>query len=228
MGVERETPLLDAAALGANFTNEGGAYGTVRLLKNVMGLWLLESCRKEWADAGRSLDVDLLVSAIAAVSGFGGFVYPDAERFFNPSSMLAALRATLDETKQDAPEEPVLIAKVILDSLELRYASVVRTIESLTGRAVPGIHIVGGGSQNDYLNQATADAADRPVLAGPAEATAAGNLLVQAIASGDVASLAEGRELLSRALTPRRFEPKNAAPWAEAKRHYAEIEAAAG
>lgn len=228
VGVERETPLLDDAALRANFTNEGGAYGTVRLLKNVTGLWLLESCRKEWADAGRSLDVDLLVSAVAAVSGFGGLVYPDAERFFNPPSMVAALRATLKETKRDAPEDPVLIAKVILDSLALRYASVVRTIESLTGRPVPGIHIVGGGSQNDYLNQATADAAGRPVLAGPVEATAAGNVLVQAIASGDVASLAEGRALLSRALTPRRLEPKNAAAWSEAERRYAEIEAAAG
>ena len=113
--------------------------------------------------------------------------------------MVAELQASLRETGQPAHEDPVLLAKVVLDSLALRYASVVHTIEALTGRSVPGIHVVGGGSRNDYLNQATADATGRPVLAGPVEAAVAGNLLLQAIAAGDVASVAEGRRVLARA-----------------------------
>jgi len=224
VGVERAEPLLSAAAQQANFTNEGGAFGSVRLLKNVMGLWLLESCRKEWAGAP---ELEALLRAVAGVRDFAGFVYPDAERFFNPASMLRELRSELVETEQPAPEDPVLLTKVVLDSLALRYASVVRKIEELTGAAVPGIHIVGGGSRNDYLTQATADAAGRPVLAGPVEATATGNLLVQAIANGEIASLGAGRRLLAEVFQPRRFEPRNAAVWREAARRYDEMEEAA-
>jgi rhamnulokinase len=210
----------------ANFTNERGAGGTVRFLKNVMGLWLLESCRKEWDAAGVGVDLGELLRAVAEVDGPVGFVFPDAERFFNPPSMVGALRAALEETGQRPTEDPVRLAKVILDSLALRYASVVETIESLTGRAVPGIHVVGGGSRNEYLSQATADAAARPVLAGPVEATAAGNLLVQSIAAGELSSLADGRRLLARAFPPRRFEPGDGPTWAEARRRYREVEAA--
>ena len=122
------------------------------------------------------------------------------------------------------PDDPARIARVVLDSLALRYASVVRTIEGLTGEGVPGLHIVGGGCQNDYLNQATADAAGRPVLAGPAEATATGNLLVQAVAYGGIASLAQGRRLVAQAVRPRRFEPREGPGWKEAAERYREIE----
>jgi rhamnulokinase len=225
VGVERGAPLVDEAVAGANFTNEGGAFGTVRFLKNVMGLWMLESCRREWEAAGRAQDLEALLRGVEAVSGCAGFVYPDHPRFFNPSSMVAELRASLVETGQAAPDDPVRLAKVILDSLALRYASVIATIEALTGQSVPGVHVVGGGSQNAYLNQATADAAGRPVLAGPVEATATGNLLVQAIACGELRSLAEGRQLLRRSVEPRRFEPRQAGAWAEAAGRYREIEA---
>lgn len=227
VGVERDEPLLGDAVARANFTNEGGAYGTLRFLKNVMGLWLLESCRAEWGEAADGSDGGTLLEAVAGARGFAGFVYPDAERFFNPASMARELRSALADTGQAAPEAPALLAKVVLDSLALRYASVVRTIEELTGSAVPGIHIVGGGSRNDYLNQATANAAGRPVLAGPVEAAVAGNLLVQSIASGEIASLAEGRRLLAQAFQPRRFEPRGAPEWAEAAHRYREVEAAA-
>lgn len=227
VGVERQAPLLGAAAERANFTNEGGAFGTFRCLKNVMGLWLLESCREEWARAGSGGDLDALLAAVAEVHSFPGFVYPDAPGFFSPPGMVAALQAALESTGQRPPGEPVLLAKVVLDSLALRYASVVRTLQSLIGEAVAGIHVVGGGSRNDYLNQATANATGLPVLAGPAEATAVGNLLVQSIAGGEIASLAAGRELLFRALPPRRFEPRQTKEWAKAAARYAEIEAAA-
>jgi rhamnulokinase len=122
----------------------------------------------------------------------------------------------------------VLLAKVVLDSLALRYASVLETLERLGGRPVPGVHVVGGGSRNDYLNQATADAACRPVLAGPAEAAAAGNVLVQAVTCGEIASLADGRARLARGAGTRCFAPRRAAAWAEATRRYREVEARYG
>jgi rhamnulokinase len=140
--------------------------------------------------------------------------------------MVGELQASLRETGQAAPDDPVLLAKVVLDSLALRYASVVRAIEALAGRPVPGIHIVGGGSRNDYLNQAAADASGRPVLAGPVEAAAGGNVLIQALAAGEVPSLLEGRRRLARAAPPRRFEPRNASAWEQAAQRYGEVESA--
>ena len=224
VGVERPSALVNDAVARANFTNEGGAFGTTRFLKNVMGLWILDSCRHEWAERGLSVDIEGLLAAAAAIERPPGLVFPDHPRFFNPASMTAELQAALAETGQRVPDDPARIARVVLDSLALRYASVVRTIESLTGEGVPGLHIVGGGCQNDYLNQATADAAGRPVLAGPAEATATGNLLVQAVASGRLASLAEGRRLVAQAVRPRRFEPRDSPGWKDAAERYREIE----
>jgi rhamnulokinase len=206
VGVERDEPILTGAARDANLTNEAGVFGTVRLLKNVMGLWLLEGCRREWGTA--AADLPALLEAVAAVPGSVGVVDPDARRFFNPPSMVAEVQGALRETGQAVPDDPVRLAKVVLDSLALRYASVVRSLEAVGGRPIPGIHVVGGGSRNDYLNQATADAAGRPVLAGPVEAAVRGNLLLQAMAAGDVASLAAGREVLARSDPPRRFEPR--------------------
>jgi rhamnulokinase len=138
--------------------------------------------------------------------------------------MTAELQGALAETGQRVPDDPARLTRVVLDSLAFRYASVVSTIEALSGEAVPGIHIVGGGCQNDYLNQATADAAFRPVLAGPAEATATGNLLLQAVATGRLTSLAEGRRLVTHGVRPRRFEPRDRPLWSEAAERYREIE----
>ena len=224
VGVERETPLVNTAVAEANFTNEGGACGTLRFLKNLMGLWILESCRKEWAERGHAAEYESLLASVAATEDVPGVLYPDDPRFFNPESMMAEVQGALAETGQEVTDEPARLAKVVLDSLAFRYASVVRTIEGLTGQPVPGIHIVGGGCQNDYLNQATADAAGRPVVAGPAEATATGNLLLQSIASGRLASLAEGRRVVARAVKPKRFEPRERPGWSEAAGRYREIE----
>lgn len=225
VGVEREAPLVNAAVLAANFTNEGGAFGTLRFLKNMMGLWILESCRKEWAGRGTAAEYEDLLEAAGAIEDVPGILYPDHPRFFNPGSMVAEVQGALAETGQNVTEEPARLAKVVLDSLAFRYASLVRTVETLTGQPVPGIHIVGGGCRNDYLNQATADAARRPVRAGPAEATAMGNLLLQSVASGQLASLAEGRRVVARAVEPKRFEPRERPGWSEAAALYDEIEA---
>jgi rhamnulokinase len=229
IGVERQTPLLQPAVAEANFTNERGAFGTIRFLKNVMGLWLLESCRKEWAAAGFTDDLPILLQRVAAAPATApaGVIYPDNPRFFNPVSMTRELRAALTDSGQPSTFDPVTLTKIILDSLALRYATVLDTIEALTGTAIPGIHIVGGGSQNEYLNQATANAAQRPVLAGPVEATAAGNIIVQAMADETIASIADARAMLRETVKPRRFEPRDAEAWREAAMRYREIEAQA-
>jgi rhamnulokinase len=224
VGIERSAPLLGDAVARANFTNEGGAFGTIRFLKNVMGLWILESCRREWEAAGRGSDLPALLRTAAALEEPPGVVFPDDARFFNPASMSGELRAALAATGQPVADEPAQLTRVILDSLALRYASVVGTIEALAGERVPGIHVTGGGCRNDYLNQATADASCRPVLAGPVEATATGNLLLQAVASGRLGSLAEGRRLVA---TPRRFEPRAGTGLEAVAERYRAIEARA-
>jgi len=227
VGVERDEPVLSDTAARAALTNEAGVFGSVRLLTNVMGLWLLESCRREWEAEGRGRDLPSLLAGVERVPESAGVVFPDDRRFFAPDSMVRELRGALRDTTQADTDDPERLTKVILDSLALRYAAVVTAIERVTGRAIPGIHIVGGGSMNAYLNQATADASGREVLAGPVEATAAGNLLVQAIAAGTVASLAEGRRLIALATPPTRFEPRHPGRWARAARVYGDIAARA-
>lgn len=208
VGVERLSPLVNRDVERENFTNEGGAFQTVRFLKNVMGLWLLESCRKEWQSAGRDVAYGTLLDEVAKLpTGADEVIFPDDQRLFNPTSMLAALGQQLQEAGARLPESPAQVTKLILDSLALRYAQVIETIERLQGEPVLGIQIVGGGSQNAYLNQATADASGKPVLAGPVEATAGGNVMVQAIAAGRFANLAEARAHVRGALPFARFEP---------------------
>ena len=224
VGVERETPLLDADVMRANVTNERGVGGTFRFLKNVAGLWLLESCRREWIAAGLDADLPTLLATLDASSPVRGLIDPDAPELLHPPSMVRALSRTLADTRQPTADDPVAMTKVLLDSLALRYASVVRTLESLTRQSIAGIHITGGGALNDYLNQATANATGRLVLAGPVEATAIGNLLVQAQACGLVSSVADGRHAVAAAFTPRRFEPRDSARWRDATERYGEIE----
>jgi rhamnulokinase len=224
VGIERAEPLVNEVVARANFTNEGGVFGTIRFLKNVMGLWILDSCRREWAEKGLASDLETLLLEAAAIEPSPGLVFPDDPRFFNPESMTAEVRGALAETGQGVTEDPARLTRVILDSLALRYASAVSTIEQLTGESVPGIHIGGGGCLNEYLNQATADAAGKPVVAGPAEATACGNLLMQAVASGRLASLADGRRIVREAVRPRRFEPRAGSSCAAALERYREIE----
>lgn len=223
VGVERDRPLVDARVREANFTNERGAGGTIRFLKNVMGLWILESCRREWIAAGMHHDVDRL-PARAGIAAPAGLIYPDASRFFNPRSMVREVTAALAETGQLATENPPVLTKVILDSLALRYASVIDTVEALTNSAIAGIHIIGGGARNDYLNQATANATGRRVLAGPVEATSVGNLLMQAHAVGAIGTLEEGRRAVAATLPPRRFEPDGGSAWREAAARYRDLE----
>jgi rhamnulokinase len=223
-GVERPGVLINDAVARHNFTNEGGVYGTTRFLKNVMGLWLLESCRREWIEQGASVEYDDLLQRAGAIEGEPGLIYPDDSRFLNPPSMLGAIADQMRESGQTAPTDPAAVAKVILDSLAERYASVFRTIEQLTAAPIEGIQIIGGGSQNAYLNQATATATGKPVLAGPIEATAIGNAVVQAIAAGRFASLSEARAHVARHVRPTSFAPRPTAASARAAVRFAAIQ----
>ena len=227
VGIERASPLINSEVARSNFTNEGGAFGTFRFLKNVMGLWILESCRKEWAQSGSPLDYESLLSEVASIETSVAVIFPDDPRLFNPPSMLNAISTQLSEfgclvdfSRQNAASA----ARIVLDSLALRYASVIRTIESLTGRQIRGIHIVGGGSRNDYLNQATATATGLPVKAGPIEATVTGNVLVQAMVAGKFESLAEARNYVGEHSQIKEYQPIPSRGWEETARRYQEIE----
>ncbi len=206
VGVELRQPLINEEVARQNCTNEGGAFGTIRFLQNVMGLWLLESCRKEWQANGLAVDYDELLQAVANIAD-APLIDPDDSRLFNPTSMLAALGEQLRERGAEMPAEPPAVAKTILDSLARRYAEVLQNIEKLTKHRIYGVNIVGGGSLNSYLNQATANAAGKPVWAGPVEATVIGNVLAQAIAGGRFKSLREARWHISQNVELQEFEP---------------------
>jgi rhamnulokinase len=224
-GVERTDVLINPDIERHNFSNEGGAFGTIRFLKNVMGLWILESCSREWRQRDARIDYKRMLQHMTLLDDCPGLIFPDDPRFLNPTSMLAAVREQLRETEQTVPDDPFVLTKVILDSLAFRYASVLRTIERLTGQKLAGVHIVGGGAQNDYLNQATSTVTGLPVLAGPVEATAIGNVIVQAIRAGRFQYLAEARQHVAKNSSLKKFMPSPSPAWRKAAERYAAIEA---
>jgi rhamnulokinase len=224
VGVEIDKPLINEQAARFNFTNEGGAYGTIRFLKNVMGLWIFESCRREWEKIGVKTDYEVLLAEVENTEEFCGFIFPDDERFLNPVSMLRAIESQLAETGQTPTKNPVRVTKIILDSLAFRYASVLRTIENLTGKNIAGVQIVGGGGRNNYLNQMTANACCKMVKAGLTEATVTGNAIVQAISAGRFRGLSEAREFVKNHVSLKEFAPQKSAELEKAARVYAEIE----
>jgi rhamnulokinase len=213
MGVELPAPLLTDAALAANFTNEGGVGGTVRFLKNIAGLWLVQECRRAWERAGTAYSYDELTRLAEAAPPFVSLVDPDDVSFLLPPSMPEALAAFCRRRGQPAPADPGATVRCALESLALRYRWVLEKLEQLTGKRLEVIHVVGGGSQNALLCQLTADACDRSVLAGPVEATAIGNLLVQAVGLRLLDSLADGREVVRRSFEVKAYTPQRPADW---------------
>ncbi len=215
MGVELAAPLLTDAALKYNFTNEGGYGGTVRFLKNIMGLWLVQECRRSWERAGTNHTYEQLMRQAEAAEPFVSLVNPNDESFILPALMPVALADFCRKTGQPAPEGIGETIRCAMESLALAYRQVLDRLEELTGKRLEVIHIVGGGSQNTLLCQLTADACNRPVLAGPVEATAIGNVLVQAIGLGMLGSLAEAREVVRRSFDVREFTPQRPEAWQE-------------
>ncbi|MBI3737243.1 rhamnulokinase, partial [Candidatus Sumerlaeota bacterium] len=191
IGVETSEPVINARSLEFNFTNEGGAFGTNRLLCNVMGLWLLQQSRRTWARGRAEPSYAEIVDAARNSPPLAAWIDPDDPLFFNPPDMVAAITQYCRRTNQEAPEGIGPVARCIIESLALKYRYKIERIEEMTGRTIAVIHIVGGGSRNELLCQATADACNRQVVAGPAEATALGNVLTQAVATGEMRGLDE-------------------------------------
>jgi rhamnulokinase len=224
IGVERDKVLINCEAERQNFTNEGGACQTFRFLKNVMGLWILERCRNEWKERGVDVTYDALISGLSEYDGFTTFIYPDDDRFLNPPSMIGAMREQSKETGQEFDGSPVVMAKIIFDSLAFRYASVLKSIESITGRRINAVQILGGGGRNSYLNQMTANASGLKVRAGLPEATVVGNVLVQSISAGRFGSLSEARSHVAENFTFQEFLPESTPEITKGALRYAEIE----
>ncbi len=215
VGVELPAPLLGEDALAANFTNEGGVGGTVRFLKNVMGLWLVQECRRAWEREGKAYDYGELTRLAEAAPPFVSVVDPDDAAFLLPPSMPAALADYCRKHGEPAPADPGSAVRCCLESLALKYRWVLEKLEALTGKRPEVVHVVGGGCQNQLLCQFTADACGRPVVAGPVEATAAGNVLTQALGLGVLGSLAEAREVVRRSFDVVTYEPRDSAAWEE-------------
>jgi rhamnulokinase len=228
VGVETTEPVINQAAMAANLTNEGGAFGTIRLLRNSSGLWLLQESRRQWAREGREYSYDDLVQLAAAAPEGVSIVNTDHPDFVAPGDMPARIRAYCARTGQPVPAEDSTVVRCIVDSLALGYRSAIDDLAMVTGRAVTAVHVVGGGSRNQLLNQAVADVTGLPVIAGPVEATALGNLLVQLIALGAVEDLAQARAVVQASAGPeiRRVEPSGADRLAERYGHYHELVAA--
>jgi rhamnulokinase len=208
LGTELCDPVITSRALALNFTNEGGVCRTTRLLKNIGGLWLLQSCRRHWKAQGQDLPYDALVAGASDERlAFRSLIDPDYAPFLNPNDMPATIREYCRMTGQPEPDSPTAFARAILESLAFKYRAVLESLEELTGRRFDEIRIVGGGARNRLLKQWTADATGRSVTAGPAEATALGNIGLQMIATGSVGSLSEARAVIDRSFAVERFEP---------------------
>jgi rhamnulokinase len=220
IGVESPEPVIDEASYANNFTNEIGV-GCIRLLKNVMGLWLVQESCRSWAAAGQPTPYDQVAPLALKAPAFRSLVNPDDARFLKPGEMPAKIQAYCRETGQAVPEGREAILRCILESLALKYRWVITKLESMRREPVDALHIVGGGSKNELLNQFAADALGRPVIAGPVEATALGNILMQAVACGDVATLADARRIVRDSSDMKRHEPKDRAPWDEAYGRFA-------
>ena len=222
VGVESTHPLITPESRQINLTNEGGVENTYRILKNVMGLWLLQECRRTWARHGQSWEYHELVNA-AAMETTTGLIDPDDPSFLSPGDMVLRIIRFLAATGQPVRETPGAITRVILQSLALKYRWVIEKIEDLLGTTISSIHIVGGGVHNTVLNQMVADATGRRVIVGPAEATAIGNLLVQLQALGEVGDRWQAREIVRRSFPLQEYQPADNGSWDETYQRFLDL-----
>ena len=213
VGLETTAPLITPAAREANLTNEGGVAGTYRLLKNVMGLWIVQQCRATWREAGDEYDYEQLGRMAEAAPALRSIIDPDDARFLAPGDHPHLIAQICRAAGQPVPDDPGAVVRCVLESLALAYRDVLEALRRVTNRSVEVIHVVGGGSRNRLLCQLTADATGLPVVAGPVEATVLGNALVQLIALGELPDLQAGRELVAAGAELRRYEPRGGAEW---------------
>ncbi len=216
LGTQLDEPILTKEAMARGFVNEGGACNRVIFVRNSIGLWPVQECRRQWHQEGRDWSYGQLTEMAAQADAFRAVADPDDPVFFRPGNMTANIAEFCRRTNQDAPFQPGEVIRCLLEGLALRYRKSINDLEQVTGKLTKVIHIVGGGSKNALLCQLTADATNRPVVAGPAEATAAGTILLQALAQGRLASLTELREVVRRSYDIVTYEPHPSVAWDEA------------
>jgi rhamnulokinase len=222
MGIESGTPIITGKTLSYNITNEGGICGTFRVLKNIAGLWLLQECRREWIKT-REYAYSELVKMAESSAPLATIIDPDRPEFLNPGSMPLEIAKFCAVTGQPVPQDISQFVRVILASLAVAYRYTLEQLEEISGRDIKQIHIIGGGSQNSLLCQFTADATGLPVCAGPAEATAIGNILVQAMAFSKISSLDELRKVVKRSFVMNTYEPQRTSYWDEAYQRFLKL-----
>ncbi len=215
LGIESDVPLVSEKTLEMNFTNEGGVEGTTRFLKNIMGMWLIQECKRIW-DMEEEIHWNQIVELSKKAGPFMCLINPDDSGFLNPGNMPKAIQEYCAKTSQPVPQSKGEIARCIYDSLALKYKFTLKQIESVTGRKIEKLHIIGGGAHNQMMNQLTADATGIPVYAGPTEATAVGNIMMQAKALGQVRSLDEIREVVRNSFEVFEYQPKPELDWENA------------
>jgi rhamnulokinase len=220
VGVETTEPVINAQSLAYNFTNEGGVANTIRLLKNVTGMWPVQECRRTWAQAGEEISYADLTRLAEQAAPFAALINADDPLFLAPGDMPARIRDYCTRTGQTPPDGKGALVRCVLESLALKYRWVIDRAEELIGRPITTVHIVGGGSQNRLLNQFAANATGRPVVTGPVEATAIGNILMQMLAVGQIGSLAEGRALVRKSFPVETYQPQETAAWSDAYQRF--------
>lgn len=220
LGLELSHPILTELAREYNVTNEAGVFGTTRLLKNINGMWLVQECRRVWQERGRDFDFAELAALAIAASPLRSFIDPDEGRFTGRCDMPEVIAGFCRESGQAVPDSPGVVMRLIIDSLAMKVRFVLERLEEIAGGSVEVLHIIGGGGRNPLLNQSIANGIGRPVLVGPYEATAAGNVMMQCHAAGGPQNLEEGREMIRRSFATERYLPENESEWDDAYRRF--------
>jgi rhamnulokinase len=220
VGIEVAEPTINMESRKRNFTNEMGYGGKIRFLKDLVGLWIVQECRREYAKRGQEYSYEQLTEMAMEAQPLKSLIYPNARRFWKPDNMPQKVMKYCLETDQSAPKTPGEIVRCVLESLALLYRETLQDIATVTGHQSKSFHIVGGGSRNRLLNQFSANATQMPVLSGPSEATAIGNILVQAIALGHLSSLEDLRRVVRRSFPVKVYHPRDSATWDAAYREF--------
>ena len=223
VGIESPTPVITKESRVHNFTNEAGLGGTTRLLKNIVGLWIVQECRRAWSKEGHDYAYDDLARLASEAEPLQSLIHPDDPRFYQPDRMPQKVADYCAETGQKIPSTPGAIIRCVYESLALLYHGTLRQIEEISGRKISRLHIVGGGSKSDLLNQLAANATQIPVLAGPVEATAIGNILVQALALGHLKSAAELRRVVRNSFPFKIYQPHDPELWEQALQKFEKL-----
>jgi rhamnulokinase len=221
MGLELDQPLINEKVLEYNLTNEGGAFGTIRFLRNIMGLWLIQESKRIWEKQNNTeISYDEIISMAEIAEPFANTILPDHSMFLHPDNMIESVQSYCKETRQKVPTELGSISRTIFEGLAFRYRQVLEQLEDISGKKLEKIYIIGGGSQNELLCQFTSNAANLPVDSGPSEATAIGNILMQAIATREISTLQELREIVRNSFEIKTFSPANTSEWEKKYNNY--------